>query len=172
MVKNQAKSITKNSVTRHIVRIIAKFLVATFFATYFLNGDSPNGLPFLSNMSICQRSFDASFQCRICTIFSPSSMSGTTIVMLVFFSSLSFASHSHYAHHSRASIPFGACSFSDLACINLLVYFMPPCLFFYTSLCLFYIPCVFFYPKPLSKKTQPLFLLPNFPCRFVAFIFP
>ena len=32
-------------------------------------------------MSICQRSFDASFQCRICTIFSPSSLSGTTIIV-------------------------------------------------------------------------------------------
>ena len=32
-------------------------------------------------MSICQRSFDASFQCRICTIFSPLSLSGITIIV-------------------------------------------------------------------------------------------
>ena len=44
------------------------------------------------------------------------------------------------------------CSFSDLACINLLVYFVLPWIFFYTSMCLFY-------SNFASKKTQPLFLL-------------
>ena len=49
------------------------------------------------------------------------------------------------------------CSFSDLACINLLVYFMLPCLFFYTSLCLFYIPCVFFTQNLFQKRNNPCF---------------
>ena len=53
------------------------------------------------------------------------------------------------------------CSFSDLACINLLVYFMLPCQFFYTSLYLFYLPCVFFTQNLFQKRHNPLFPFPS-----------
>ena len=74
----------------------------------------------------------------------------------------SFLSHSHLIRILNVTVGFlfllylvlfcFTCSFSDLACINLLVYFVLPCLFFYTSLCLFYIPCVFFTQKLFQKK--------------------
>ena len=171
MVKNQAKSITKNSVTRLIIRIIAKFLVATFFATYFLNGDSPNGLPFLSNMSICQRSFNASFKCRICTIFSPSSVSGTTIVMLVFFSSLSFASHSHLIRITHVTVGFLSLFYLFLFGLSLYKF---ACLFyatlsFFIQACVFFIYHVSFLPKTSFKKdTTPVFL--SYLCRYCCFV--
>ena len=49
----------------------------------------------------------------------------------------------------------------DLACINLLVYFMLPCLFFYTSLYLFCLACVFFTQNLFQKRHNPLFPFPS-----------
>ncbi len=76
--------------------------------------------------------------------FLPLSVPGTTIIYCWYFYSFSIHFRDHLATILNVSVGFLfllylfpfclTCSFSDLACINLLVYFMPTCLFFYTSL--------------------------------------
>ena len=55
------------------------------------------------------------------------------------------------------------CSFSDLACINLPVYFVLPCLFFIQA-CIFFIFLVSFLPKTSLKKDTTLCFHYPHPC--------
>ena len=74
--------------------------------------------------SLCQRSFDASFKCRICTIFSPSFVSGTTIVYFWYFYSFSI----HFRDYPATIL-------------NVTVGYLS----FFFSLFLFYLPCSFYF---------------------------
>ena len=74
--------------------------------------------------SLCQRSFDASFKCRICTIFSPSFVSGTTIVYFWYF----YSSSIHFRDYPATIL-------------NVTVGYLS----FFFSLFLFYLPCSFYF---------------------------
>ncbi len=73
-----------------------KVIFAHFFTFAKVNRSNP----------LCQRSFDASFKCRICTIFSPSSVSGTTIIYFWYFYSFSIHFHDHLASILNVTVGF------------------------------------------------------------------
>jgi len=109
--------------------------------------------------SLCQRSFDASFQCRICTIFSPLSLSGTTIIYCLYFYSFSILFRDYPATILNVTV----WSLS-------LLYLFPfcfTCSFFIPKreqpshlVCVFFIYLVSFYAQNLfQKRHNPCFLV-------------
>ena len=109
--------------------------------------------------------------------FSPSSVSGTTIIYCLYFYSFSIHFRNHLATILNVSVGFLSLFYLFpfyLPCSFFYLFLFGPslskfaCLFcaslsiFYTSLCLFLCTLCLFYSNFASKKTQPLFSCPTF----------